>query len=369
MAEHIEDISVLRARIDEIDAQITPLFEERMEIAAKVAAYKAANGLPTLNAGREAQVLGKNEAHLKDKAFAPYLRELYQNMMRLSRNYQQSLQKTPVRIGYQGVEGSFSYEACSSYIAQADENAVFHMQNYETFEGLCMGLLNADVDVAVIPFENSSTGPVVDVYDLLLQYDFYIVGEVLVKVSQNLMAAEGATLESIRQVYSHPQAFLQSKEFLNGHSYVQIPHFNTATAAKFVAEQGGTEVAAIASEAAARRYGLKILAHNINYNENNITKFIVLSRQERKSADNDKVSMVISLSNAPGSLYETLKPFYDNKVNMMKIESRPDRANPFDYIFFIDFAGNTEDSDTARLIEQVRKRAKTVKYLGNYRAF
>ena len=362
------DINKIRAEIDEIDDSITKLFERRMVVSEEVAAYKRENGLPTLNPEREKAVIKKAADTLQNKAFVPYVTKLYECLMNLSKDYQRSINNTEISIGFQGIKGSFSHEACTKYIEQNENGCNYSVKSYDTFENLCLALLNDEISQAVIPFENSSTGPVIDVYDLLLSYNYNIVAEICVKVNHNLMAKEGVKISDIREVYSHSQAFMQSKEFLDNYSFTKIPYKNTAISAEFVSNSERNDIACIASEKAAELYGLKILEHNINYNKNNYTKFIVLSKTPKISENNDKISFVTRLDNTPGQLYKFTKLFSDYNINMVKIESRPDISNPFEYVFFVDFIGNIADENVIKVLEEI-KTNRYFKYLGNYKKF
>ncbi len=363
------DIKKIRNEIDKIDSSMLELFEKRMKISEQVAQYKRENGLPTLNESREKEVLKKAESGLSDKSFAPYADKFFRCMMDLSKEYQRNINNTEISIGYQGIKGSFSYDACMQYIEKNENGLKYNINSYETFDDLCLALLNDEISQAVIPFENSSTGPVIDVYDLLLSYDYCIVGETCVRVNQNLMAKPGAELHDIKELYSHPQAFMQSKEFLDNYSFKQIPYKNTAISAKFVSESERTDIGCIASESAASLYGLKILEHNINYNKNNYTKFIVLAKTPAVSEKNDKISIITKLQNTPGQLYSLTKLFSDYNINMVKIESRPDISNPFEYVFFIDCIGNIADERISGALEEIKAANKYFKYLGNYKKF
>ncbi len=365
----MRDISEIRTEIDEIDEQLTSLFERRMTVSEEVAAYKRANGLPTLNSAREKEVIAKNIARLKNKEFAPYTEKLYTCLMDLSKDYQKSIWAGEISIGFQGIKGSFSHEACLWYMDHNEEETKYNVKSYETFDKLCLALLNDEISRAVIPFENSSTGAVTDVYDLLLSYEYQIVGEVCLRVNQNLMAKEGTKLEDIREIYSHPQAFMQSKEFLDKYSFKQIPYKNTAISAEYVSSSDRSDIGCIASEKAAQLYGLKILHHNINYNKNNYTKFIVLSKSGTEDERNDKLSIVTRLDNTPGQLFKLTKLLSEHNINMVKIESRPDINNPFEYIFFIDIIGNIRDENIKAALCEIRKSNRYFKYLGNYKKY
>ena len=363
------DINEIRKEIDEIDENLTRLFERRMEVSASVAAYKKENGLPTLDPQREKEVILKACQRLNDKKFVPYTEKLYNCLMDLSKDYQKSLNNTEIDIGFQGIKGSFSHEACLWYMHHSENGYNYNVKSYETFDKLCLALLNDEISQAVIPFENSSTGAVTDVYDLLISYDYHIVGEICVRVNHNLMAKDGVKIDDIKEIYSHPQAFMQSKEFLDKFSFKQIPYKNTAISAEFVASSDRCDIGCIASEKAAMLYGLKVLHHNINYNKNNYTKFIVLSKNPVYTSDNDKISIITRLDNTPGQLYNLTKMFSERKINMVKIESRPDINNPFEYVFFIDIIGNIDDENIRSALDEIRKNDKTFKYLGNYKKY
>ena len=365
----MRDIAEIRAEIDEIDTGLTKLFERRMTVSKEVAEYKKANGLPTLNAKREKEVIAKAVDRLENKTFAPYTEKLYTCLMDLSKDYQKTMNSGTIAMGFQGIKGSFSHEACLWYMENSEDEINYEIKSYETFDKLCLGLLNDEITRAVIPFENSSTGAVTDVYDLLLSYDYQIVGEICVKVNQNLMAKPGVKIEDIKEVYSHPQAFMQSKEFLDMYSFKQIPYKNTAISAEFVANSERGDIACIASEKAAELYGLKILEHNINYNANNYTKFIVLSKKPVSCEKCNKISIVTKLHNTPGQLFNLTKLFADHNINMVKIESRPDINNPFEYVFFIDIIGNIEDANIKAAMEEIKNTNKYFKYMGNYKKF
>lgn len=362
------NIEKLRQEIDEIDSSLTTLLEKRMNVSGKIGEYKKNKGLKIFDAAREREVIEINLSRLDDASLSPYIENIYRCIMDESKRKQIDLSRENLTIGFQGVEGSFSYEACLKYM-DANKNFKYAAKKYDTFDNLCNALLNGDIDRAVIPFENSSTGPVVDVYDLLCKYNFYIVGEVYVKVSHNLMVKDGTDIENVREVYSHPQAFMQCKEFLNCHNYNQISHFNTAISAKFVSESDRNDIAAIASETAAKLYSLKVVEHDINYNANNVTKFIVLSSEGMESPDCDKISIITSIEDKPGSLADFIELFKNTGINMTKIESRPDIGSPFKYIFFIDFSGNVLEQKTKQFLKVLERNAKEFKFLGNYKAY
>ncbi len=353
-----------RSEIDKIDKELIKLFEKRMKTAYFIGKYKEEHNLPVLNSGREKVVIENAINNLEDKNLSSYTADFFENMMRISKNYQSDQAKVSERIAYFGTEGSFTYEAALEY---AKNLLSFKTTAYDTADGVFRALLNDDADIAVIPFENSTTGAVTDVYDLLLKYNFFIKGEIVLKVSQHLMAKKGTKLENIKTVYSHPQAISQCKKYLDDKSITAVPSLNTAISAKMVSESDRDDIAAIASESSAKIYGLDIIAGNINTELNNYTKFIILSKKESFSPDNNKISAVISIDHQSGMLYNAIKVFKEKNINLTKIESRPDHKNPFEYLFFVDFEGNINDEKITKTIELLKQNVKSFKYLGNYK--
>ncbi len=369
------DLSDYRREIDEIDRQLVPLFEQRMEIVQKVAAYKKEHHLPVLHAGREEEVLQKAADCLKNPAYVPQVRQFMNQVMELSRasqhqqlldNQQDSGGKTfPLegRLGYFGVAGSFTEQALLDFFGEGRQAA-----SYPEIEDVFAALRSGEIDFGVVPIENSSTGSITKVYDLLGSYQFYIVGEQTVRISQNLVSVAGATLDTIRTIYSHAQGIEQSGEFLAKHRGWQMLHFhNTAISAKMVADEGDPSKAAIASRRAAELYGLTVVAPDIQDNSQNTTRFIVVAR-EMRTADADKVSISFLLDHASGTLYNVLRHFAQQQVNMVKIESRPIPEMLWNYRFYLDFEGDPSDARVRALLESIARESKGFQMLGAYRS-
>ena len=361
----MENLDTLRAKIDEIDKKMIALFEERMDVSRRVGEYKIKNNLPVLNSGREEIVIENSVHNLENKDIAKYAKQFVKDIMKISREYQKDIAKEETIVAFQGVEGSFSYEATLKFAKNLTKYKTVHYSTMgEVFEAVEKG----EADYGVLPFENSTTGAVTDVYDCVLKNNFYITNEILVKVTQNLLANEGATLKDIKEVYSHPQAIMQSKEFLNGLDAKVVPHLNTAMSAKMVSESGRKDIAAIAGDYAAKLYNLNVLCSNINYNTSNYTKFVVIAKDEKISKENDKISVIVSLEHKVGSLAQIIDIFTKNGINLLKLESKPDIHNPFEYMFFVDFTGNIQDEKIRRAMDDLREKTKNVKYLGNYKS-
>jgi chorismate mutase/prephenate dehydratase len=265
-------------------------------------------------------------------------------------------------VGFQGVAGSFSEEALINYFKEDKIT-----KNYTQFEDVFTALSKGEIDYGVLPIENSSTGVISTVIDLLNDSDCYIVGETYVAVIQNLLAIKGATIDDIKEVYSHPQGFEQSTTFLSTHDWKLVPYYNTATSAKHVLTQNDKSIAAIASDRAAQIYDLNILASHINCNLQNTTKFVIIGKSLEVKPDSDKISIVMSTKHQAGALYGILKYFANNHINLLKIESRPIKHTPWEYYFYIDLEGNIHDDIVKQTLTTIESECNHYKLLGNYK--
>ena len=219
----------------------------------------------------------------------------------------------------------------------------------------------------MLPIENSTAGSVTQVYDLLMEYDNYIVGEVFLKVEHALIGLSGAKISDIQKVYSHPQALMQSEGYLYRHKdWQQISVSNTAVSAKKVLEDRDITQAAIASRHAAKIYGLNILEQGIQDNNLNTTRFVIVGRDKVYLHGADKISIAFEIAHESGSLYEMLSHFIYNNLNMTKIESRPIEGRNWEYRFFLDFTGKLGDAAVKNALRGIDEEAINFKILGNY---
>ncbi len=268
------------------------------------------------------------------------------------------------KVGFQGVNGSFSHQALIEYFGSG-----IAAVNYPSFKDIFNALGNGEVKYGIVPLENSSTGGISEVYDLLGEYGYYITGEKCLKVDQNLLGIKGTDISQIKEVYSHMQGFLQSKNYFDQHhEWRLIPYHNTAKSAMYVGQQKSINKACVASRKAAEIYGLEILKANINDNNNNYTRFIVIGRDQEIGQECEKITIVTSLPHKAGSLYKLLKHFADNKSNLFKIESRPIMGRPWEYLFYIDFQGNMKEKITMNIFNAMKEDGLNYKFLGNYKA-
>lgn len=373
------DLLECRNKLDVIDKQIVKLFEERMDICGKVAETKIASGKAVYDAEREKQKLDAVSAMADSEFNQVAVRELFSQMMSISRKYQYSilaehgramklgferLDQLPmegVRVVHQGVEGAYSHAAAIQYFGEKAE--IYHVAR---FEDAMKEVQLGNADYAVMPIENSSAGAVIDMYDLLTRYDNYIVAETFLSVNHALLGVPGAKLSDVKTVFSHPQALMQCSAFLNDNGLKQISVENTAVAAKRVVEEGDKSQAAIASEIAGKLYGLELLKPFIQNNQGNTTRFVILANRKVYQKDAGKISLCFELPHTSGSLYNMLGNFIFNHVNMMMIESRPIPGKNWEYRFFVDIEGNLQDAGVKNALRGIGAEAQNFKILGNY---
>lgn len=374
------NLQEIRSKLDEIDAGMERLFEERMKLCGEVAEFKLSTGKKVYDAEREKQKLQTVTAMAEGTFNKQAVGELFLQMMTLSRKYQYQLmagknsshelgfhrvEQLPTegkRIAFQGLEGAYSHAAALRYFGEDAD--LFHVRR---FEDLMIAVQDGTADYAVMPIENSSAGAVTDNYDLLLKYDNFIVAETFVPIEHALLGTPKAKLSDVRRVYAHPQALMQSSEFLNAREeWQQISIENNAVAAKKVADEGDCSQAAVASVIAGQIYGLQTLAMPINNEKGNTTRFLILSKEPIYRKHAEKVSVCFELPHTSGTLYNMLGNFIFNHVNMRMIQSRPIPEKNWEYRFFVDIEGNLEDPGVINALHGISEEANYMKILGNY---
>lgn len=377
----MEDLNELRAKIDTIDKDLLALFAKRMEVTQKVGEYKVGAGIQVLDAKREQEVLD-SKAALAPQAIQSEARTLFETIMALSRRQQRRLvepdqpaftqylaQKAqagePVknpRVLYQGVPGAYAEEAAVAYFGEDCQR-----KNLPAWEDVFEAIQKGEADYGVVPIENSSTGSINQVYDLLAKYEHFIVGEVKLRVCHCLMAPQGVTLDDITEVYSHEQGLFQCAPYLKDHPWKQTALSNTAAAAKFVSESGKS-FAAIGSERCARLYGLQVLARDIAQSSENYTRFVVVAPRMELGSERDKISALFTLPHKVGTLHQIMAVFAIGGLNMMKLESRPILEKSWEYRFFVDFTGNLLDPELDLILRELVECSTAFRVLGNYRS-
>lgn len=374
------DLSELRVQLDSIDSQIVKLYEDRMELCRQVGEDKLKTGKRILDKEREKQKIQAVSALTHNEFNRTGISELFEQIMAMSRKLQyqiinekgghgnlpffavDKLDTDKIRVVFQGADGAYSQAAMHTYFGETVDS--FHV---ETFRDAMGAIEEGRADFAVLPIENSTAGIVSEIYDLLVEYENYIVGEQVIPIAHCLLGVPGTKLEDIEMIYSHPQSLMQSSRFLQEHSnWKQISMQNNAFATKKVAEDKNTKQAAIASAFAGKVYGLEVLQEAIQNDKNNSTRFIIVTNQKIFRKDAGKVSICFEVAHESGSLYHALSHFIYNHLNVSKIESRPIESRNWEYRFFLDFEGNLSDSAVKNALRGLREETINMKILGNY---
>lgn len=375
------ELDALRERINKIDDQIVALFVERMQTAAKIAEEKAEKKLPVQDMRREKAVLQR----VMEKAgeeFEVYAGKLYQTMFDISRSYQAGLltTETPLSraiaesirtprlefpkkavVACQGVEGSYAEKACNRLFAMPST------MYFNNFESVFNAVEKGFCQYGVLPIENSSAGSVTEVYDLMVRHKFYIVRGLKLHISHSLLAKPGVRLEDIREIISHEQALQQCSRFLKSMPDIKVTVFeNTASAAKYVAESGRTDIAAISSPDCARLYGLNALQDDVQNNGNNFTRFICIAKDMEIFAGSNKVSLMLSVAHRPGSLHEMIGKVSCKGLNLCKLESRPIPEKDFEFRFYFDIDASVFSPEVVTVLKDMEQAADTFSFLGCY---
>ena len=370
----------LREKLDEIDDQIAELYEKRMEVCGAVGEYKVNAGRKVFDRQREKDKLADVASKVSGDFNKKGIQELYQQLMSMSRKlqYQQlveagalgrlpfiridDLDKKNARVVFQGTEGAYSQAAMQQFFGEDVNN--FHVR---TFRDAMEAIEEGSADYAVLPIENSTAGPVIEMYDLLDEFENYIVAETILPIVHTLSGLPGAKLSDIKKVYSKAEALMQTTRFLDNHSdWQRISVVNTAIAAKKVLKEQDISQAAVCGAYAAKVHGLSVLVDEINDDTDNSTRFIVVTNQKIFLKEASKISIRFELPHQSGSLYGILSHFIYNDLNMSKIESRPIKGRPWEYCFFVDFDGNLEDPAVKNAIRGLREETTNLKILGNY---
>lgn len=370
----------LREQLDEIDDQITQLYQRRMDVCEQVGEYKVKAGRKVYDRQREKDKLADVASKVEGEFNRKGIQELYSQLMSMSRKLQyrqlveagalgrlpfiriDDLDKKNARVVFQGTEGAYGQAAMKQYFGE-DVNC-FHVR---TFRDAMEAIEEGAADYAVLPIENSSAGPVIEMYDLLDEFENYIVAETILPVVHTLSGLPGTELKDIRKVYSKTEALMQTERFLDNHpDWQKISVVNTAIAARKVLEEQDKTQAAVCSAYAAKVHGLSVLVDKINDEKDNSTRFIVVTNQKIFLKNAAKISIRFEVPHTSGSLYNILSHFIYNDLNMSRIESRPMEGKPWEYCFFVDFEGNLEEPAVKNAIRGLREESRNLKILGNY---
>ncbi len=351
------DLDDWRSRINDLDEHILHLLNQRGQAVLQIGELKRHQGRPYFVPEREAQVLERlialNPGPLSAEAVRTVWREILSASLAL---------ESPLPVGYLGPPGTFTHAAAMRRFG-ASAQLIPLRSIADVFEEVERGR----TECGVVPVENSTEGPVNVTLDRLIDSDAMITGELTLEISQHLLA-RATELEEIKVVCSHPQALAQCRQWLLGHvPDARMEEMSSTTAAAERARDD-VAVAAVASELAARMYDVPVLRRRIEDNPSNTTRFLVIGRQAVGPSGRDKTSILFSMKNEPGVLYSILQPFAARRLNLTKIESRPTKRRPWEYVNFVDFEGHRDTDDVRAVLDEVKERCQFLKILGSYPA-
>lgn len=368
------DLSSLRDRIEAVDRQIIALLAERQAIVGGVAAAKLATAAPFRDRGREELLLQRLRAQATAAGLDPHqIERMYRVIMDMSVAHQEAIvrsrEDTPLRITYQGVEGSYSHLAAQRRYGGRAGGAL--LTGHDTFRAAADAVIAGTADLALLPIENTTAGSINETYDLLAGGALHITGEVVSAIEHCLLALPGVALDEIRVVMSHPQALAQCAAFFAAHPHLAPrTEVDTAGSARKVAEGNERTHAAIASAAAAQRYGLAVLATGIQTATGNATRFVEVGLRPAPIAEGTptKTSLVLALADRPGALGEILMRFAERGLSLTKIESRPIPHAPFTYRFYADVLGHAASEAFLAALAEIQPLTTELRILGTYPA-
>lgn len=363
----------VRNEIDNINDEMLELFLRRMKCSEEVVRIKMLDGTPIFNKKRENEIL--EEVAEKSGEMANHSVAFFSSLMAISKYRQQEIlgensnayselienskykNFENARVVCQGVQGSYSHKAAQL----AFKNSSINFE--KEFENVFENIQNGEGDYGILPVENSTAGSVHEVYSLIMKYRFYFVGAVNLRVSHCIAQKKRG---EITTVISHPQALMQCGEYIKNKNYDAKEFSNTAAAAKFVSESNDENIAAICSIDAAKKYNLEIVEEDVQDDKNNLTRFVIISKEPIFSKNADKISLCFAIHNETGSLFKILERFATLGLNLSKIESRPIKGKSFEYDFYLDFSGSIRDKSVAVFLKELEKELPRFSFLGNY---
>ena len=358
-------LDTARKIINQIDEEMAKLFVRRMEAAEAVAEYKAERGLAILDAAREEEIIRTGADRIEDERLKEYYIMFLKDTMKISRAYQSRLMQG-VRVAYSGTVGAFAHIACQKLYPEAIKVA------YPDFVSAYRAVEDGECDICVLPVENSYNGEVGQVTDLMFSGSLYVNGMHELAVTQDLLAVEGATIEDIKKVVSHPQALGQCADYIKSHGLESEEFSNTAVAAQYVAEAKDKTLAAIGSREAAEIFGLTVLDHDINSQKNNTTRFAVFSRTSNAGTDKSKALhsiLLFTVRNEAGSLAKALDVIGSFGFNMRTLRSRPMKELLWEYYFYVETEGNIQTERGKSMLEELSVFCDKLKFAGTYKKF
>lgn len=368
------DLGTLRERIDHVDRQIIALLAERLKIVEEVAFAKLDAASPFRDREREERLLLRLREHATQAGIDPHqVERLYRVVMDMSVAHQEQAVRNrpdvPLRIAYQGVEGSYSHLTAQRRYGGRTGGAL--LTGHDSFRAAADSVLHGAADLALLPIENTTAGSINETYDLLADGKLHITGEVVSSIQHCLLALPGVALDDLRVVISHPQALAQCHSFFAANPHLTArPELDTAGAARRVAQSGDRTLGAIASAAAATTYGLAIIAQAIQTAAGNATRFVEVGVRPAPVSEDAlaKTSLLLALTDRPGALGEVLMRFAAHGLSLTKLESRPIPSAPFTYRFYADVLGHVATAPFQAVLDEIRPLTTELHVLGTYAA-
>jgi chorismate mutase/prephenate dehydratase len=370
----IRDLQALREALETIDREILSQLRRRMDLAEEVAKEKLRTAYPFRDEPREDQIIQRvRHAAVERGLDAHEIERLYRVILDMSVAHQKahvrSLAAAPLRVAYQGVEGSYSHLTAQRRYAGLPEGVL--LEGFETFRGAAEAVRGGSADRALLPIENTTAGSINETYDLLAEGGLTITAEEVSRIEHCLLGLPGARVEELRTVLSHPQGLLQCQDFLRSVPWIKAQaEFDTAGSARKVRERNDPKVAAIAGDHAAKVFGLEVLRRGIQSQEGNYTRFVELAHDAIRFPPETpaKTSLLLALPHEPGALAEVLGVLSRRGVNLAKLESRPIPESPFKYRFYLDLDGNAHRDPVRGALAEVAPLTTELRVLGTYPA-
>ena len=350
-----------REEIRKADAEIIRNFGARMKAAAKVAQFKKEFGLPIEDKEQEKKVIERIASCTADEELRSYAVSLAESLISLSKKYQSALTRG-LKVAYNGDVGAFAYIAAKKVLPEGEP------VSYDSFEEAYRAVVQGESDVAILPIENSYSGEVGRVIDLMYSGPLFVSGVYSLPVTQNLLGVPGTTLDSIETVVSHPQALKQCEPFIDAHGWNKMTAASTAQAAKQIAEENNIHLASIGSAECAEQFGLEILRHDISKSHENTTKFAVFSKKQTPAVKSGKGKFILmfTVDDKAGALVKALNVIGKHGFNMQALRSRPAKEKAWQYYFYTEIEGDETSPEGIKMIEELSGQCDTIKITGHY---
>ncbi len=358
----MDKLQIAREMINKADKEMARLFGERMEAAKLVAEYKKEHGLPIYDQKREEEVISRNSLLVEDEEIRSYYISFLKSVMDISKNYQHKLLEG-AKIAYSGVEGAFAHIAAEKVFPTSNLVA------YTGFEDAYKSVENGECDCVILPIENSFAGEVAQVTDLMFSGSLFVNGIYDLEITHNLLGVDGANIDDIKTVISHPQAISQCSGYIKEKGFEAKEATNTAMAAQTVAEMKDKSVAAIASRKTADLYGLKVVDHHINSSRSNTTRFAVFSKAAYKMPTSDSTQFILlfTVNNEAGALAKAISIIGRYGFNMNALRSRPIKGKNWEYYFYVEASGDISGKIGELMLSELSEYCDTVRVAGKYR--